>query len=174
MNEVTFLSYKGRKETFKYLFVILFAVITWILQLGVFGNFFYFDTTPSLILLGIVYFGLIFGQTYGTIFGIICAFFSSSTLYDHMFCFSFPLIGFLAGFCTKNLFSDELLLFIILSFLFTLPLEYLNGWQFSLENSINITTHYLSVSLNGAILNLFFAPFYYILLQYITKKLKLR
>lgn len=174
MAEITFVSHKTRKETNKIFFVILFAVITWILQVSVFAYFLYFDATPNLMLLGSIYFGLITGPLGGTLFGINSSFFSSCILYDHVFYLSYPLIGFLSGLLTKNIFSDEMLFFILLSFFLSFPLELLNGWQYSLNNSVDIFDRFFLIAINGAILNLFLAPLYYYLMNYVTKKLKLR
>ena len=169
MAEITFISNKTRKETFKYVFVIVSAIISWILQVSIFSNLSYFDTTASLLLLGAIYFGFNYGPMYGTLFGIIASFFSASILHDHTFFFSYPLIGLLSGLLTKNLFSDELLYFLTLSFILSFLLEFLNGWQYSLKNPINITDRYFLVSFNSATLNLFLSPFYYTLMKYLTK-----
>ncbi|MBI3590949.1 MAG: hypothetical protein HY094_06175 [Candidatus Melainabacteria bacterium] len=170
MSEITFISNKTRKQTFKYFFVIVFAVISWILQVSVFNRFLYFDTAPNLLLLGCIYWGLILGPTFGAVFGIVSSFFCASILYDHIFYFSYPIIGILSGFLIKNIFSDELLFFILLSFLFTIPLEILNGWQYNLANPINIFDRYLMIGFNSAVLNLFLSPFFYWIMKFITKK----
>ena len=172
MAEITFINNKARKERFKYIFVFVFALITWILQVSIINQFLFFDTTPNLILLGNIYCGLTFGPLFGTIFGITSSFFTSSILYDHVFYFSYPLIGFLAGMLTKNLFSDDLLLFIILSFVLTFFCELLNGWQYSIINPVNISSRYFLISFFGAILNLLIAPFFFILMRFITKDIK--
>lgn len=174
MSEITFLSNKTRKEVIKYFFVVLFAVITWLLQVSIFNQLIYFDITPSILLIGCVYFGLVFGPLAGALFGITSSFFLVSILYDHIFYFSYPLVGLLAGFLTKNLFSDELLFFTLLSFLFTLLLEALNGWQYSTINPTNVLDRYLFISFYSAVINLFLSPFFYLIMRFITNKLKLR
>ena len=171
MAELTFISNKTRKDTYKYFFVIIFAVITWILQVSIASSFLIFDSTPNLILLGSIYFGLLGGPLNGILFGIISSFFSTSTLYDHVFYFSYPLIGLLAGLLSKKLFSDELLFFIFLAFLLTLPVELFNGWQYSFKNQINIFDRWLLIGFTSAIINLCISPFYYLLMRFITKKL---
>ena len=174
MAEITFLSNKTYKESSKYFFVIVFAVITWILQVSVLNHIQCFDTACNFMLLGVIYIGLILGPVYGVLFGIICSFFSASILYDHTFYFSYPLVGLFAGLLTKNLFSDELLFFIVLSFTLTFPYELLNGWQYSIKNPLNIQDRWLMVSLYGALINLVIAPFYYLIMNFFTKKSKIR
>lgn len=174
MTEVAFFSNKTRKELYTYFFISLTAITTWILQVSVFSRPFYFDTNPNLMLIGAIYLGLTFGPTKGTLFGIVSSFFIASILYDHTFYFSYPVIGLLAGLLSKNIFSDELLLFILLSCICTFPAELLNGWQYSLRNETDIFNRYLLIGFNGAILNLFFAPFFYFIMRFVTKKLKLR
>lgn len=173
MTEITFLSNKSRKETYKYFFAAILAVITWTLQVSILSKLLCFDTAPNLMLLGTIYCGLTLGPAVGTFFGITSSFLSASILYDHTFYFSYPLIGLIAGLFTKNIFSDELLFFTLLSFLFTFPLEFLNSWQFSLKNPIEISNRYLLVSSSGAFLNLALAPLFYLLIRFVTKKLKL-
>ena len=174
MAEITLFSNKNRKETSRYIFVILFAFISWLLQVSIFSNFLFFDAIPNLMLLGAIFFGIVSGPLIGTLYGIICSFLSASILYDHVFYFSFPLIGLFAGLLVKNMFSDELLFFILLSFLLTLVFECLNGWQYSVVNQANFFNRYFLAGFSGAVLNLLFAPFYYWLMGFVTKKLKLR
>ena len=174
MAEITFISNKTRKETSRYLFVIIFAVITWILQVSILNRIILFDTAPNLMLITTVFFGLIAGPLNGTISGIIISFLSASILYDHIFYFSYPLIGLCAGLLTKNLFSDELLFFILLTFLFAFPFELFNGWQYSLINPVNITHRIIEVGFGTAVLNLIISPFFYLIMNFITKKLGLR
>ena len=174
MEQVIFISNKTKKEILKYIFVLIAAVITWIFQLAVFSKFLYFDTTINLMLLGAIYFALSYGVLMGTFFGITASFLTSSILYDHVFYFSYPLIGIFAGLLTKKLFSDELLFFIVLAFLLTMPVEFLNGWQYSFHNPINITNRFILVCLAGTFLNLFFSPFYYWFMRFVTKKLNVR
>ena len=173
MAELTFLSNKTWKEYSKYFFLIVLAITTWILQTSIFNRFQYFNAAPDFMLLGVIYMGLMLGPTCGVLFGIISSFFTASVLYDHVFYFSYPLIGLFAGLLTKNLFSDELLLFIILSFILTFPLEFLNGWQYSIKNSLNIQERLLMVSFYGAITNLIVAPFYYLTMNFFAKRSKL-
>lgn len=173
MVELTFISNKTRKELLKYFFVTTFAVITWVLQLSIFNRLAYFDTTPNVLFLGSIYFGLAYGPLTGIFFGITSSFFCASILYDHSFYFSYPLIGLFAGLLTKNFFSDELLFYILLVFLFTFPFEFLNGWQYSLTNPISVLDRYLSIGLYSSILNLLVSPFFYFLTRFVTKKLKL-
>lgn len=174
MAEITFLSNKTRKESSKYFFVIAFAVITWILQVSVLNRIQCFDTACNFMLLSVIYMGLILGPVYGVLFGIACSFLTASILYDHVFYFSYPLIGLFSGLLTKNLFSDELLFFIILSFTLIFPYELLNGWQYSIQNPLNIQDRLLMVSFYGALINLIISPFYYLTMNFITKKLDLR
>ena len=174
MAEITFFSNKSRNETSRYFFVIIFSIITWILQVSVFSKPFCFDATPNLMLLGSIYIGLTFGPQAGTLYGITSSFLGASILYDHVFYFSYPLIGFLAGLLIKNIFSDEYLFFILLSFFLTFPLELINSWQYGFNNSINTFDRYLLVAFNGGILNLVSAPLFYSLIKFVTKKFKLR
>ncbi|GEM_PF-6117652 len=174
MAEITFISNKTRKESSKYFFVFIFAVITWILQVSVLNRIQYFDTACNFMLLGVIYIGLTMGPVYGVLFGISCSFLTASILYDHIFYFSYPFIGLFAGLLTKNLFSDELLFFIVLSFILTFPYELLNGWQYSIKNPLNIQDRLLMVSLYGALINLIISPFFYLIMNFITKKLGLR
>ena len=174
MPEVTFLSNTMRKERINYLSVIIIAVITWILQVSIFNRILYFDTAPNFMLLGSIFLGLTEGIFVGSIFGIICSLFSASIFYDHSFYFSYPICGAVAGFLTKKLFSDELLFFILLTFILVFPFELLNGWQFSLKNPINIFARYTIVSFNGATLNLIISPIFYYIMNFVTKKLKMR
>ena len=173
MAEITFISNKTKKEVNKYLFVITTAVIIWLLQVSVISSFFVFDSTINFFLLGSIYSGAFLGMLPGTIFGVICSFFTASTLHDHIFYFSYPLIGLFCGLFTKNFFSDELLFYASFSFVLTFMAELLNGLQYSMNNQVNIIQHYLHVSLSGALLNLLFAPVFYFLMRLITKKLKL-
>ena len=170
MPEITFISNKNKKEVSKYFFIFAIAVITWILQIAVFSKFLYFDTVPNLLLLGSVFIGISLGPVMGTLFGIISSFLSANILYDHVFYISYPLAGLLAGVLIKNLFSDELLFFILLCVLINFPVDFLNGWQYSLHNPVSIFDRYLLVSLNGVVLNTLFAPFYYIIMKFVTKK----
>ncbi|MBI2995479.1 MAG: hypothetical protein HYY52_02065 [Candidatus Melainabacteria bacterium] len=174
MSEITFFSHKIRKERSKYIFVFIFALFMWVTQVSVINKFLFLDTTLNLILLSNIYFGLIFGPYFGMFYGITSSFFISSILYDHTFLVSYPLIGLLAGLLKKNIFSDELLFYMILSFLFTLVLELLNGWQYGISNSFNLFERYFLISFNGALINLCIAPVFYIVINYITKKLNIR
>ena len=173
MLEITFISNKNKKEAYKYFFVFIIAVITWILQIAVFSRFLYFDTMPNLMLLGTVFTGISLGPVMGTLFGIIGAFLNANILYDHIFYISYPLTGLVAGILIKNLFSDELLFFILLCVLINFPVDLLNGWQYSFNNPTNLIDRYLLVSLNGIVLNTLFAPFYYIIMKFITRRLNL-
>ncbi len=174
MAEITFISNKNQKEVYKYFFIFVIAVITWVLQISVFSRFAYFDTVPNLMLLGSVFIGISFGSLMGTVSGIISSFLSANILYDHVFYISYPLSGLLAGILIKNLFSDELLFFVLLCVLINFPVDFLNGWQYSFNNPINFINRYLLVSLNGVVLNTLFAPFYYLIMKFITKKFNLR
>jgi len=174
MPEITFISNKNRKEALKYFFIFVIAVITWILQIAIFSKFLYFDTAPNLLLLGSVFIGISLGPVMGTLFGIITSFLNANILYDHVFYISYPLVGLLAGILIKNLFSDELLFFILLCILVNFPVDLLNSWQYSFNNPVHILNRYLLVSFNGVVLNTLFAPFYYIIMKYVTKKLYLR
>ena len=170
MAEITFISNKSRKESSKYFFIFLIAVITWVLQISIFSRFAYFDTIPNLMLLGSVFIGISFGPSMGTLSGIISSFLSANILYDHVFYISYPLAGLLAGVLVKNLFSDELLFFILLCILINFPVDFLNGWQYSFNNPGNFIDRYLLVSLNGVVLNALFAPFYYLMMKFVTKR----
>lgn len=175
MAEVTFVSNKTRKEIFKYIFVLVFAVILWILQISVFGRLLVFDTSINIMFLSCVYLGITFGPKFGTFSGIAFSFLSTSILYDHIFYISYPLCGLIAGLLTKNFFSDERLFYILMVFLLSFPLEFLNGWQYSISgNPVNILDRYLNISVSSAMLNLLFAPLYYFIMKVVTKKLKLR
>ena len=174
MAEITFISNKKQKEVYKYFFIFTIAVITWVLQLSIFSRFLYFDTVPNLMFLGSVCVGISFSPLLGTLFGIISSFLSANILYDHVFYISYPLSGLIAGVLVKNLFSDELLFFILLCVLINFPVDLLNGWQYSFNNHVNFIERYLLISLNGIILNVLFAPFYYLIIKFITKKLNLR
>ena len=173
MAEITFISNKTKKETYKYFFVIVSAVITWILQVSILSYFLFFDASPNLILLGSIYFGFKYGPLFGAVFGITASFFCSSNLYDHIFYFSYPIVGLFSGLLRKSVFSDELLFFMLLSFVLTPIIELSNGWQYSLNNSINTLERLSLISFTCAILNLIFSPPYYLLIRYITKKLNL-
>ena len=170
MAEITFISNKNRKETTKYFFVFIIAVITWVLQISVFSRFLYFDTMPNLMLLGSVFIGVSFGPLAGTLFGIISSFLNANILYDHAFYISYPLVGLVTGILIKKIFSDELLFFILLCVVINFPVDLLNAWQYSFNNPINLIDRYLLVSLNGVVLNILFAPFYYLIMMFITKK----
>lgn len=173
MTELTFISNKTRKETNKIFFVVLFAVITWILQVSVLSYFIIFDSTPNLLFLGSIYFGLLGGPLYGTLFGIISSFFCTSLLHDHVFYFSYALTGLISGLLSKKLFSDELLFFIFLVLILTLPLELFNGWQYSFKNQVNIFNRWLLIGFTSTMINLFISPLYYLLMRFITNKLKI-
>lgn len=170
MPEITFISNKNKKEASKYFFIFAIAVITWILQIAVCSKFLYFDTIPNLLLLGSVFIGISFGPLAGTLFGVISSFLSANILYDHVFYLSYPLVGLIAGVLIKNLFSDELLFFILLCVLINFPMDFLNGWQYSFNNSVHIFNRYLLVSVNGIVLNMLFAPFYYIIMKFVTRR----
>ncbi len=174
MAEITFVSNKTRKEAYRYLYIIIFAVITWALQISLFNRLQFFDISPNFIFLSCIFFGLIFGPTLGSVYGIVSSFLSASILFDHSFYFSYPLIGFIAGLLVKNIFSDELLLYILLSFILTMPFELLNGWQYGIKNQVNIFEIYFRIWLYSSVLNLGTSPLYYLLMNYITKKFKLR
>ena len=171
MAEITFISNKNKKEVSKYFFIFLIAVITWVLQISIFSRFLYFDTMPNLILLGTVFTGISFGPIIGTLFGIVSSFLNANILYDHIFYISYPLSGLIAGILIKNLFSDELLFFILLCVLINFPVDLLNGWQYSLSNPFDFIGRYISVSFNGVVLNTLLAPFYYIFMKFVTRKL---
>ena len=174
MAEITFISNKNKKEASKYFFIFLIAVITWVLQISIFSRFLYFDTMPNLILLGTVFTGISFGPIIGTLFGIVSSFLNASILYDHIFYISYPLSGLIAGILIKNLFSDELLFFILLCILVNFPIDLLNSWQYSFNNPVHILNRYLLVSFNGVVLNTLFAPFYYIIMKYVIRNLNIR
>ena len=174
MREITLFSNKKQKETSRYIFVVLFAFISWLLQVSIFSNFLFFDAVPNLMLLGTIFLGIVSGPLFGTLYGIVCSFLSVSIFYDHVFYFSFPIIGLFAGLLVKNMFSDELLFFILLSFLLTFVFEYLNGWQYGFINQTNFFNRFFLAGFASSVLNLLFAPFYYWLMKFVTKKLKLR
>ncbi len=174
MPEITFISNKNQKRTLKYFLIFLIAVITWVLQVSIFSRFLYFDTIPNLLLLGSVFIGITFGPLMGTLFGIIVAFLNANIFYDHVFYVSYPFAGLIAGILIKNLFSDELLFFLLLCVLINFPVDLLNGWQYSLHNSVKIADRYLLVSLVGVIINGLFAPFYYLFMKFVTRNVNLR
>lgn len=174
MTEITLLSNKTRRALYKYFFIVVFAVITWVLQLSVFNRLSFFDTSPNFMLIGSIYFGLACGPLEGTLFGTISSFFSASILYDHVFYFSYPIFGLLAGLLTKNLFADELLFFILFSFVVSFPFELLNGWQYSSSNQGDVLTRFFNVALYSSVVNLISATFFYFIMKLVTKKLNLR
>ena len=174
MEEVTFLSHKARKELYKYSFVTIIAVITWILQVSIFSNFHILDANPNVILLGSIFFGLIFGPIAGAFYGIISSFFIASILYDHTFYLSFPIIGFTSGLITKNFFADELLFYLILCILFTLPMELFNGLQYSQIYEVDIFNRLYLISIAEMMLNAIIVPFYYFILNTLSKYLDFR
>ncbi len=174
MVDLTLFGNKKRKETHRYIFIFCSALLIWVLQVSIFSRFIIFDSSPNILLLCTIYLGLTYGIQAGVIYGIVCSFLNVSVLYDHIFYFSLPLMGLLAGLLTRNLFSDELLFFILLCFFLTLPYEYLNGWQFSLDKSINLWDRYLMSSVYSAALNMLFSPFFYFMMNIVTKNLKLR
>ncbi len=171
MAEAFYFSNKTRNENIKYLFVFLFAVITWILQVSIFSRLTYFDSTSNLMFLGSILVGLIMGPLYGTIFGLISSFFSSSLLYDHVFYFSYPLIGFTSGLLMKNIFSEEIFFFILLSFFLTFPFELINLWQYDTIHNVKLFDRFLMISFNCSILNLLLSPIMYFTVKSIIKKL---
>jgi LytS/YehU family sensor histidine kinase len=174
MSETFYFSNKSRNENVKYLFVFLLAVITWILQLSIFSRILYFDSASNLMLLGSVFCGLIFGPLAGTIFGLISSFFCSSLLYDHLFYFSYPLMGFISGLLIKNIFSDELVFFILLAFILTFPFELFNGIQYNNKHLINVFDRYLPVSFYSSILNILIAPFFYWFSKLLIKRFRIK
>lgn len=174
MVETFYFSNKAKTQNLKYLFIFTFVVITWILQVSILNRFVYFDAAPNLLFLGAVFFGLVLGPLAGTIFGLIVSFFSCSIFYDHVFYFSYPLLGFISGLLIKNIFSDELLFYISLCFLLTFPYEFLNGWQYNFANHINISERYFMICFNSALLNLLLAPFFYFFVKFLIKRFKLK
>ena len=174
MLEATFISNKTKKRLVKYSFVIVFAVITWILQLSLFSRFLIFDSSPNVIYLGTIFSGIVGGPLIGGFFGIISSFLSCSILHDHIFYVSYPLIGFAAGVLTKSNFADEFMLFIMASIAFVFVLEMLNGVQYSLKHDIDIVQRYILLSFSGVLINVFFAPFFYWFMKILTNKSKIR
>lgn len=172
MVEITFLSNKSKKEISKYTFIIIFAVITWILQVSIFGEFSLFNSSFNAMLLGTIYTALKIGPGYGTIFGIICSFLSSNLLYDQIFYISYPLIGLISGLLTKRFFSSEILFFTAIIFLFTFPFEFLNGWQYNLKNPVELLDTYVTIATSSSIINLLFSPLFYLFANFVTKKFK--
>ena len=173
MSQLTFISNKTKKETYKYLFVVTLAIASWLLQVSIFSRFLFFDTSPNLMFLGCIYLGIRFGSPFGTIFGLIASFLCASTAYDHTFYFSYPLCGFVSGLLTKNVFLDELLFCIFLSIVLIPVLEFLNSWQYSFNYPINLLDRLILVTLYGIVINIIIAPIYYLTLRFITKKLNL-
>jgi len=174
MSEITFISNKTKKALQKYLIVSVIAFLSWILQISIASRFMVMDTSLNLFLLGTIYFGISMGPVTGSFFGILSSFFSTSILYDHTFYFSYPVIGFLAGIISKNLIADELLFFTALSLVFVFLLELLNGFQFSINKSVNFLERYLLILPGDLVLNIVLAPIYYIGINFFAKKLKLR
>jgi len=172
MVEIRFLSNKTRKKAYTYIWLSVLAIISWLLQISVFSYTLVLDTTPSLIFFGCIFCGIKYGAKYGTFFGIISSFFSASILYDHIFMISYPVIGFASGIFSKNIFSDEIMSFAFLNLIFTPVIEALNGWQYSFNNEANILNRYLLVASIGTIINLFLSPVYYIILKFISQRLK--
>lgn len=174
MQEVTFLSNKARKELYKYSSITLIAVITWIFQVSVFSNILIYNTHPNIMFITTLFFGLIGGPVVGTYFGTISAFLSSTILYDHVFYFSYPLLGFISGLLIKNLFADELLFFLVMIVAFAVPMELINGLQYSFRHPMNIYEKAFYLGAIGALINTILGLFLYFLLSYISKKLHLR
>ena len=173
MAEITFISNKTRKEINKHVFVIILAIITWVLQVSVISNLSFFDSTPNFFLLGAIYCGLSFGLLVGTTFGTICSFLITSSIYDHLFYFSYPLAGLFSGLLTKNFFSYELLFYTLLSFVLTFIVELLNGMQYGLNSHLNIAKYVLDISIPESALNLILAVPFYFFMRLITKRLNL-
>lgn len=174
MLETTFISNKTKKGLLKYSFLIVFAISTWILQTAVFSRILLFDTSPNVIYLGTIFAGVISGPFAGSICGMVASFLSASTLYDHIFYLSYPLIGLISGIFTKTYIADELLLFIVTSCTLIFGFELINGLQYSSINKINIFDRYILTSLSGAIINIVIAPIFYFFMKFLTKKLNLR
>lgn len=173
MAEITFISNKTRKDINKCLFACFISVILWILQTAILGRQFIFGSSPNLLLISSIFMGLTLGLIPGITFGIISSLLVSYTLYDHIFYFSYVIVSIIACIFTKNIFSSELFFFTLLSFLLTFPFEFLNGWQFSQNKSFNLIEEYILISSTEAILNMFFAPLFYLLMKFVTNKLKL-
>ncbi len=161
MAESFYFSNKDKNKSYKYIFVLVLAVITWVFQLSIFSRILYFDSTANLLLLGSIFCGLTLGPLPGITFGLISSFLCTSLLYDHVFYFSFPLIGLVSGIITKKIFSDELIFFLILSFLFTYPLELINAIQYNKQHLINIFDRLYYVGFNASVLNILLAPLFY-------------
>ena len=174
MAEVTFISNKTRKEVNKCLIVALFAVFFWLIQVSVFSSLVFMDDSFNLLYLSTIYFGLRYGPFYGTLFGIFSSFLQANILFDHLFYFSYPLVGFLSGMLIKSIFSDEIILFILLSLALTFPVEMLNGIQYCIKNECNFFSKYFPVVINASINNLLLSPFYYIFMNYLLSKLKIK
>ena len=173
MSEIVFISNKTRKEVFKYLFLFFVVIVSWVLQIAVFSRFEWLYTAPNLLLVGCIFFGLVFGVFYGSVFGIACAFLSSSILYDHVFYFSYILIGFLSGLLIKNIFLNEFVLFVLLSFLLSFPFEFLNGLQYTFMHPTSFLDRYLLIGTYSSFLNMLLSVFYYWILRFLIQKIKL-
>ena len=174
MKELTFLNNKTKKELYKYTFAVLTAVITWLLQISMISNIQFFEVSPNLLLLACTFIGLIFGPVSGFITGLIISFLSAGIIYNHVFYLSYPLAGLLAAFILKNIFSSELLSYLILCFILSFPCELLNYFQYSSpEIKIGfgkITSILFISSLQNVISGLLF----YFFMTFISKKLKLK
>lgn len=174
MLETAFISNKTKKEIFKYSFLTVFAITAWILQIAVFSRFLLFDTSPNLIYLGSIFAGIIGGPIAGSFFGIISSFLCASTLFDHIFYLSYPIIGLTAGILSKSYIADELLLFLLSSITLIFGFELINGLQYSSVNRISILDRYILTSLSGAVIYVIIAPIFYFFMKFITKNLNLR
>ncbi|MBI3309633.1 MAG: hypothetical protein HYZ79_09735 [Candidatus Melainabacteria bacterium] len=174
MLETTFISNKTRKEIIKYLFITVFAMTAWILQIAIFSQILFFDTSPNLIYLGTVFSGIMFGPFFGGLYGILSSFFSASLLYDHTFYLSYPLIGFLAGILVKSNIADELLLFVLLTISLIFGFELINGIQYNMHHPIDISSRLWLITFSGAILNTILSPLFYLFMNFIIKKLNIR
>ena len=170
---LTFINKKSQDEKIRFLFVFLIVFVSWVVQIAILGKYPVFDTVLNILYLGTIFFGITYGAKLGSFFGILASFFISTLLYDHIFYFSYPLIGLITGILRKNIFSDDSLFFLILVFILFFPFEFLNGWQYSLKNSFDFYQKYFSVAFYGSVTHLIFSLFYYFSIKYITKKINL-
>ena len=174
MTEITFISNKSKKETSQYFFLFVIAVITWVLQIAVFSRFVFFDVSLDLMLLATSFVGISFGLFPGFLFGIVCSLFSSCILFDHVFYFSYPLVGIISALLVKSLFSDEILFFVLLIATFSFLVEILNGLQYLKIFNLSSFLGYLFISFKSSILNTVISPFFFLGTKFIIKKINNR
>jgi uncharacterized membrane protein len=173
MKELTFLNNKTKKELYKYTFVALTTVITWLLQISIISNFQFFEVSPNLLLLACIFMGQVFGPVNGFITGLIISFLSAGVIYNHIFYLSYPLVGLLSAFILKNVFSYELFSYLILCFILSFPCELLNYLQYCPPEIKIGFGKIASILFISSLQNVISGLLFYFLMTFISKKLKL-